>query len=79
MACELSQIRNFLISFGSIVSRNPKKVDECDGGWFIVTLNNLIGIRFEIFNIDQIIEKEGIDSSKLQIKELAEGIKLEGI
>jgi len=41
----------------------------------IVTLYNLIGIKFEIFNSDQMIMKNDIDSLKLRLKELDEKIK----
>jgi len=41
----------------------------------IVTLYNLIGIKFEIFNSGQMITKNDIDSLKIRLKELDEKIK----
>ena len=41
----------------------------------IVTLYNLIGIKFEIFNSGQMIMKNDIDSLKIRLKELDEEIK----
>jgi len=41
----------------------------------IVTLYNLIGTKFEIFNSGQIIMKNDIDSLKIRLKELDEKIK----
>ncbi len=41
----------------------------------IVTLYNLIGIKFEFFNRDQMIMQNDIDSLKIRLKELDEKIK----
>ena len=41
----------------------------------IVTLYNLIGIKFEFFNRGQMIMENDIDSLKIRLKELDEKIK----